>query len=124
VASSITPPYSNVFKTFLGVSQGAEKSAPSWTATPNAKPAQGDSTLDLLRVLKMLASADEHRLPFTTFASALPGDSVATLSSVVQMMSKGWVEISSPITDSSDVRITDVGLSLLSTLEGGSSAST
>jgi hypothetical protein len=106
-------PYANVFGAF---SKGLEEGRRAGAAeNPEPGPEGG---FDTLRALTVLGDAPEHSMPFAQFATYVPGDSIATLTSTVKLMRDGWVEFVGSVSEQGEVRLTSRGREMLETLKG------
>jgi hypothetical protein len=104
-------PYADVFSAF---SKGLEEGRRS---EPNQAESSGQGGLDTVRALTVLSEAPDHSMPFTLFATYVPGDQIATLTSTVKLMHDGWVEFVGGVSETSDVRLTGRGREMLDTLK-------
>ena len=104
-------PSSNVFAAF---NRGLVRGSTAPTLAPTTTPQ--DDTLVPTRALLHLAESPDRTLPFSEFSNFLPGDNLASMTSALQLMKRGWLEFVGDISESSHVQLTPSGQELADTL--------
>ena len=109
----LSKPYSNVVAAFnRGISA---KTNPPGAPTTVVHGAQDDMLVPS-KALLVLADSPQYTLTFSDFSRYLPGDTVGSMSSALQLMNRGWVEFVGDISETSAIRLTPSGRELADTL--------